>query len=82
MIISPFYVHLVCDSSKCYIECVKPDIGDPSALNGVNIQSVLLQQLDASVPWGRSEGKEYSDWNHSMHMCKSTVKGYSVIMLK
>lgn len=82
MIISPFYVHLVCDSSKCYVECVKPDIGDPSALNGVNIQSVLLQQLDVSVPWGRSEGKEYSDWNHSMRMCKSTVKGYSIIMLK
>lgn len=73
---------MACDSSKCYIERVKLDIGDPSALNGVNIQSVLLQQLDVSVLWGRSEGKEYSDWNHSMPVCKSTVKGYSVITLK
>lgn len=73
---------MACGSSKCYIKRVKPDIGDPSALNEVNIQSVLLQQLDASVPWGRSEGKEYSDWNHSMPVCKSAVKGDSIIMLK
>lgn len=73
---------MACDSSKCYTECVKPNRGDPSALNGVNIQSVLLQQLAASVPWGGSEGEEYSEWNHSMPVCKSTAKGYSVIMLK
>lgn len=82
VIISPFYIHVPCDSSKCYVERVKPDIGDPSALNRVNMQSVLLRWLEASMPWGRSEGRKYSDWNHSMPACKSTDKGYSVIMLK
>lgn len=55
---------------------------DPSGLNGVNIQTVLLQRIEAFMPWNRNERREYSCWNHSMPVCKSTVRGHSVIILK
>lgn len=34
------------------------------------------------MPWNRNERREYSCWNHSMPVCKSTVQGHFVIILK
>lgn len=70
------------DPSKMLDWACQADIRDPSGHNGVNIQSVLLQRMEVFMPQNRNERREYSCWNHSMPVCKSTVQGHSVIILK